>query len=55
MEADLKFRKEFKNEHQIYDNDLSYMLAKSNIEDLISYKLREDNQRKLLTFDDLRF
>lgn len=31
------------------------MLAKSTVEDLISYKLREDNQRKLLTLDDLRF
>jgi hypothetical protein len=30
------------------------MLSKSSVEDLISYKLKGDRQRKLLTLDDLR-
>lgn len=30
------------------------MLSKSNVEDLISYKLKGDRQRNLLTLDDLR-
>ena len=54
VEADVNFRNEYKTQALINDQAVLQKLSKSSVEDLISYKLRDDRKQNLLTLDDLR-
>ena len=53
MEEDLEFRAEFNLNHQRMF-EVQEALDRSTIEDLISYKIKEDKLNHLIVFDDLR-
>ena len=53
MEQDLEFRAEFNRLNQ-RDFEVQEALDRSTIEDLVSYKIKEDKLRNLIVLDDLR-
>ena len=55
MEVDLEFRAKFQREQNMAMFEVLEALDKSSVEDLISYKLKEDKEANLLTLDDLRY
>ncbi len=54
MEIDLNFRAQFEQHQHRGMYEVLEALDHSNVEDLISYKLKDDKHKNLLTLDDLR-
>ena len=55
MEVDLDFRSQVLRDQHKNWYEMLQALDHSTVEDLISYKMKEDKDNNLLTLDDLRF
>ena len=54
MSEDPEFRAQFMREQNRRVFEMQEALDKSTVEDLVSYKIKDDKHKNLLTFDDLR-
>jgi hypothetical protein len=55
MQEDLRFRAQIMRDDHRRIFEIQECLDRSTVEDLISYKIREDRYKNLLVLDDLRW